>query len=233
VQTKFTWTSGQDLGTQPFDADAPISLQVRQSIESSLFNLRPRSDKESAPESYIDCVLLHFPLPTLEQTLQVWTTLQAYCPSKIRRLGISNTSLPIVQVLLMAKSVTINPSVVQNRLYAETGYDKELRDFCEMNDVEYQCFGVLKSNLELLQDDCVVGLSSDAQVSPESAFYFLVLDLGNVTILNGTKRPERMRKDLEELQRLESWMAAPTNEGLMEQLYRPRFRSLLHQKVQG
>ena len=88
-----------------------------------------------------------------------------FYPSKIRRLGISNSSLPIIQVLLMTKSVTVSPSVVQNRLFAETGYDKELREFCELYDVEYQCFGVLKSSPALLQEDCVVRLSSDAQVS--------------------------------------------------------------------
>ena len=111
----------------------------------------------------------------------------------------------------MAKSVTVNPSVVQIRLFAETGYDKELREFCELNDIEYQCFGVLKSSPALLQEDCVVRLSSDAQVSLESALYFLVLDLGNIRILNGTKRPGQMQKDFEQHQRLESWAAAPAN----------------------
>ncbi|GAW26598.1 putative aldo keto reductase [Rosellinia necatrix] len=40
IQTKFTWASGQCPGTEPYDVNAPIREQVRQSLRQSLSNLR-------------------------------------------------------------------------------------------------------------------------------------------------------------------------------------------------
>src|SRR5262245_50116359 len=55
LQTKFTPVSGQDPTRIPYDSSAPLDEQVRQSVASSLHNLRT---------DYIDSLLLHSPLPS-------------------------------------------------------------------------------------------------------------------------------------------------------------------------
>ena len=54
------------------------------SVASSLSNLKTSDD-----ETYLDCLVLHSPLPTIEDTYLVWSTLETYVPHKIRALGIS------------------------------------------------------------------------------------------------------------------------------------------------
>src|SRR5271169_5710586 len=52
LQTKFTLPGGQDRSSIPYDINAPLEEQVRQSFAKSLQNLRT---------DYLDAVLLHSP----------------------------------------------------------------------------------------------------------------------------------------------------------------------------
>lgn len=219
IQTKFTWTSGQDHKTIPFNPDASIPLQVRQSVASSLYNLRSRDNPESVNEAYIDCLLLHFPLPTLNQTLQVWTALQKFVPSKIRTLGICNTSLPVLQALFRAKSVTLKPSVVQNRFHAETSYDWDIREFCAKENVIYQGFGVLKSNKWLLSTQPVIKLAEEINTTLEIALFLLISEYPNFQILNGTGDENRMETDLKLLQQFKEWKVISHNSDMTSLLH--------------
>ena len=63
LQTKFTSIDGQDPNRIPYDRNASLEQQVSQSVEKSLTNLRT---------DYIDVMVLHSPMRTLEQTLIVW-----------------------------------------------------------------------------------------------------------------------------------------------------------------
>ena len=45
----------------------------------------------------------------------------------------------------------IKPKVLQNRFYAETGYDRELRAFCLEKNIRYQTFWTLTANPHLFQ----------------------------------------------------------------------------------
>ncbi|KAJ8071667.1 hypothetical protein OCU04_001986 [Sclerotinia nivalis] len=114
LQTKFTWTSGQDAESIPFNPNDPIPKQVRTSIDASLYAFRPDESVESTASSYIDCVLLYFPLPELEQTVEAWKTMEEYVPHKVRSLGICNTSLLVLKVLFNVEAIKIRPTVVQN-----------------------------------------------------------------------------------------------------------------------
>ncbi|TAQ85271.1 hypothetical protein B7494_g6404 [Chlorociboria aeruginascens] len=113
LQTKFTWASGQDAENIPYDLKASISTQVRTSIDALLYALRSKQSNESASDLYLDCLLLHFPLPTLEEA---WKAMEAYVPHKIRSLGVCNTSLLVLHVLCNVEAIQIRPTVVQNRM---------------------------------------------------------------------------------------------------------------------
>lgn len=117
LQTKFTPISGQDPNRLPYDADAQLEEQVDQSVATSLRNLKT---------DYIDCLVLHSPLPTHGDTMRVWRSMERHVSSgEVRSLGVSN----IYDKSALAKlhdEATVKPSVVQNRFYAETRHDAEV-----------------------------------------------------------------------------------------------------------
>ncbi|KAF3031561.1 hypothetical protein E8E12_001278 [Didymella heteroderae] len=203
VQTKYTTPAGQDLSNMPYDPNAPLETQIHTSVASSLNNLRTQQDSEEG--TYLDCLLLHSPLPTLEQTLEAWRLLETYVPHKIKALGISNVTLPVVREIY--NTSTIKPSVVQNRFYAQTRYDGPLRAFCRENGITYQSFWTLTGNPKLLKSKPVQELAEAAGVSMPTALYALVMDSG-VEVLNGTTSAEHMRDDLDGVQQVRHWASA-------------------------
>lgn len=203
IQTKYTAPGGQDRNNMPYDPTAPLETQIRTSVASSLKNLRPREEADSEKEAYIDCLLLHSPLPTTQQTIQAWKILESYVPDKIRSLGISNTNLPILQAVYEAAKV--KPRVVQNRFYGATRYDVPLRKFCRDHDIVYESFWTLTGNPKILSGEPINQLSQLAGVSKEVAMYCLVIELGGTAPLNGTTNAEHMKGDLEDVARVRNW----------------------------
>ncbi|CAI6331960.1 unnamed protein product [Periconia digitata] len=200
VQTKYTTPAGQDPSNMPYDASAPLEDQIHTSVASSLKNLRPSPSSEE--DSYVDALLLHSPLPTVEQTLQAWSILESYVPGKIRSLGISNVTLPVLKSIY--ENSTVKPSVVQNRFYPQTRYDGLLRAFCSQHGITYQSFWTLTGNPRLLKSEPVVQLSNDVGVSNEAALYALVMDQG-IVVLNGTTSVKHMEDDASGIRKVREW----------------------------
>lgn len=198
LQTKYTTPAGQDMSNMPYDPSSPLETQIHTSVASSLQNLRTTEDPEQG--AYLDCLLLHSPLPTLEQTLQAWKLLESYVPNKIRSLGISNVTLPVLEAIY--KSSTTKPSVVQNRFYPQTGFDVALRAFCTSHDITYQSFWTLTGNPALLRSEPVVSLAQYCAVELPVALYALVMNAG-IMVLNGTTSASHMRQDLDDCKKYE------------------------------
>lgn len=173
-----------------------MSEQVHASIKSSLHNLRPAADPKSVGDAYIDTLVLHSPFSTVAQTLEAWSAFETYVPERIRNLGISNCTLSVLQELQTSSQVKIKPAVVQNRFYPDTLFDVPLRAFCREHQIIYQSFWTLTANPALVQSAPVQQLATQLEISPAAALYSLVMALGNVTVLNGTKNESRMREDL-------------------------------------
>lgn len=185
---------GQSPDNMPYDPQASVADQVHASVASSLHNLRSSDAPESADETYIDMLILHSPLETLSQTVEAWKAFESYVPHRIRNLGISNCTLPLLREL--SSQVSVQPAVVQNRFYPATRYDVPLRAFCRANKILYQSFWTLTANPELARSQPVQQLASHVQISPAAALYCLVMGLGQTTVLNGTKNQSRMTEDL-------------------------------------
>jgi diketogulonate reductase-like aldo/keto reductase len=192
----------------PYDPSLPVAEQVRTSVASSLYNFRPSTVDHTPDEAYLDCVVLHSPLPTLAQTLEAWKALEEFVPHKVRNLGISNVGLATLRPLYDAAMV--KPAVVQNRFYQQTKFDVPLRKFCRENDIVYQSFWTLTANPKLLNSEPVGSLASLAAVSSEAALYCLVLGLGNTVVLDGTTNEGRMKGDLQDLEKARQWIGLDT-----------------------
>jgi len=192
----------------PYDPNASVTEQVHASIKSSLHNLRPSSDSASVDDAYIDTLVIHSPLRTLEMTLEAWSALETYVPHRIRNLGISNCSLPLLHELDDSPQVKVKPAVVQNRFYEDTLFDVPLRAFCRKHQIIYQSFWTLTANPDLVRSTPVQQLAARVNISPAAALYTLVMGLGNVTVLNGTKNEARMGEDLAAPKRVEEFTQA-------------------------
>lgn len=186
VQTKFTPLSGQDPTRVPYDVKAPLAQQVAQSCTASLRNLQVER---------IDGLILHSPLVDLRQTLVAWRAMEELVDAgNVRQLGISNCyRLELLRGLYDAARV--KPAIVQNRFYADSGYDKGIRAFCRERGMIYQSFWTLTANPHLL---------SSAPFRAASARYgrtaaqvlFRWLTQQGVVPLTGTRDPAHMREDL-------------------------------------
>src|SRR5574340_1680156 len=120
LQTKFTPVNGQDHRT-PYDAQADLTTQVRQSFESSLAHLHT---------DYLDSYVLHGPYYRRglgAEDWEVWGAIEAlYGAGKTKMIGISNVTAE--QLRLLCERATRKPMVVQNRCYAALGWDQEVRE---------------------------------------------------------------------------------------------------------
>src|SRR5215471_12751134 len=138
LQTKFTYQAGQDHRL-PYNPAASLSLQVTQSLASSLAHLGAAS---------VDSFVLHGPSSRYNWThddAETWTAMIGERDAgRARLLGVSNVGLSHLQQ--MAAASVEMPSFVQNRCYARLGWDREIRSFCRDRNIIYQGFSLLTAN---------------------------------------------------------------------------------------
>ena len=187
LQTKFTPVSGHDPNQVPYDPGARPAEQVTQSFKVSLRNLQT---------SYLDCLVLHSPLANAGNTNEVWQAMEAVVDAgAARQLGISNCySLETLETLY--RSARIKPAVVQNRFYAQTGYDREIRAFCKQRGIIYQSFWTLTANPHVLAHDKVTSLASKYRRTPAQILFRYLTQI-DVVPLTGTTSQQHMREDLQ------------------------------------
>ena len=186
LQTKFTSVSGQDPMRIPYDPAAPLASQVAQSFAASLRNLKT---------DYLDCLVLHSPLENEQETLLVWRAMESLvADGGVRQLGISNC-YDLDELKRLHESAQVKPAVLQNRFYADTGYDREIRAFCEKRRIIYQSFWTLSANPQVLAHRVVGGLASKYRRTPAQILFRYLTQRG-VVPLTGTRSPDHMREDL-------------------------------------
>jgi diketogulonate reductase-like aldo/keto reductase len=186
LQTKFTSLSGQDPDRIPYDREAPLPRQVAQSVAVSLQNLQT---------DYLDCVLLHSPLPTMTQTLAAWRALETFIDTgQIRQLGISNC-YRLEDLKSLYESARIKPAVVQNRFYADTNYDRHVRAYCDQQEINYQSFWTLSANPRLLAHESIGAPAAAHKRTPAQILFRYLTQIG-VVPLTGTRSETHMREDL-------------------------------------
>ena len=186
LQTKFTSLSGQDPARVPYDPKAPLAEQVRQSFAVSVRNLGT---------DYLDCLVLHSPLPQERQSREVWQAMEALVDAGgVRQLGISNC-YRLEQLEELYDSARFKPAVVQNRFYAETGYDRGIRAFCRQHGIVYQSFWTLTANPRVLAHRTVRELAlRHRRTSAQILFRYLTQN--DIVPLTGTRSEIHMREDL-------------------------------------
>lgn len=190
LQSKFTPIDGQDHRL-PYDQNADLGTQVKQSYASSLVNLSV---------DYLDSYLLHGPYsyPGLgEDDWKVWTTLEElYASGKVRAIGISNiTDRQLAELIERAE---VPPMVVQNRCYASRGWDLTVRRMCQEHGIIYQGFSLLTANPSVVGHPELNKIALRLGATPEQIVYCFSARVGMVP-LTGTTNEKHMQQALQAL----------------------------------
>ncbi|KAI0967462.1 NADP-dependent oxidoreductase domain-containing protein [Xylaria arbuscula] len=118
---------------------------------------------------YVNPLILHVPYLNDKDTQVAWKVLET-----------------LAQLHALYETATIKPVIVQSRFYRETRYDFQLWAFCKDHGIVYQAFWMLKNNLDVLESNVIASL----------ACYLMILCLGDIQVLNGTTKTEKMTVDL-------------------------------------
>jgi diketogulonate reductase-like aldo/keto reductase len=196
LQTKFTSVGGQDPDNIPYDKEAPLEEQVKQSFQKSLENLRT---------DYIDSLVLHSPMETMEDTLRAWKVLESFVDEKkVGQIGISNC-YNFRDLRTLHQKATIKPAVVQNRFHDQTKYDVQIREICNMYGIKYQSFWTLTapSNRKAMESSKWKTMAKDKGLTPQTLMYGYMMSLGH-TPLDGSKNSIHMKEDIELMMRFQN-----------------------------
>jgi diketogulonate reductase-like aldo/keto reductase len=187
LQTKFTYRPGQD-DRLPYDPTATLSVQVAQSMASSLKHL---------DTDYVDSFVLHGPssgYDWADADVEVWEAMKNERDAgRTRLLGVSNVSMQHLEQM-EALGVEL-PTLVQNRCYARLGWDRDMRSFCRERKIVYQGFSLLTANVEVLRHPLVNDLARRASATPAQVVFAFARAIGMLP-LTGTSDAEHMEQDL-------------------------------------
>ncbi len=188
LQTKFTPKSGQG-DELPYDADADVATQVRQSIDSSLTHIGV---------ARLDSYVLHGPSSATGLTDADWRTWRAMEEAaqagRTGLIGVSNVSAG--QLAMLLKDARIAPAFVQNRCFALTRWDEAVRTVCAANDIVYQGFSLLTANREVQASSQVRAIAKRHGRTLAQVTFRFALELGMMP-LTGTSDGQHMRQDLD------------------------------------
>jgi diketogulonate reductase-like aldo/keto reductase len=172
----------------PYDPRAAIAEQVAQSFQSSLAHLGVEA---------LDCLVLHGPSQREglgRDDREAWLAMEALAQQRrVTWLGVSNVSArQLAELLALAR---IAPAFVQNRCYADRGWDREVRELCNAHGIRYQGFSLLTANRAVLAHPAVRAIATrHAKTSAQVVFRF-AQQLGMLPI-TGTTDPVHMQQDL-------------------------------------
>jgi diketogulonate reductase-like aldo/keto reductase len=188
LQTKFTAIGGQDRRL-PYDAEADTATQVRQSAASSLAHLHT---------DVIDSFVLHGPSfrhGVAREDAEAWQAMEGlHDAGTVRLLGVSNVSLD--QLAEFHRQARVKPAFVQNRCFASTGWDREVRAFCAANAIVYQGFSLLTANPAALRSRAVAEAAARTGRTAAQVVFAFALAVGMLP-LTGTSSAAHMRQDLD------------------------------------
>lgn len=186
IQTKFTPLDGQDRARLPYALEAPLAVQMEQSLAGSL---------ERLGVDYLDGLVLHSPLASRAATLGAWQAMERWVArGVVRQLGISNC-YALAEFDALYRAASIKPAVLQNRFYARTRHDRELRAYCRAHGVVYQSFWTLTANPDALASATLRNLALRHRCAPAQILYRYLTHIDVVPLI-GTTSTTHMREDL-------------------------------------
>lgn len=174
----------------PYDPASDVPTRVRASFDSSLKNFGT---------GYLDSFLIHGPdgAGVLNRDdWEAWGALEELQRAgAAKAIGISNVGLRQLRELEGAK---VRPMFVQNRCYAQRGWDEDVREYCLAEGIVYQGFSLLTANPHVVGHPATAAIARRLGASPAQVVFRFAVSLG-ILPLTGTTDTLHMKQDLEAL----------------------------------
>ena len=108
-------------------------------------------------------------------------------------IGISNVNA--LQLATLIQKGKIKPMAVQNRCFANRGWDRDVRRICQENGIIYEGFSLLTANPYVLQHPQVIAIARRLGVGTPQVIFRFAMQAGMVP-LTGTTSLDHMKQDL-------------------------------------
>jgi diketogulonate reductase-like aldo/keto reductase len=161
---------------------------VEQSFASSLKHLGV---------DHVDSYVLHGPESGRGWSAadrEVWSAMERlHRERRARLLGVSNISRD--QLVTLCGSATVAPAIVQNRCFARSGWDQEVRRVCRERGIVYQGFSLLTANRRELGGATMAAIARRLGATIPQVVFRFAFAVGMVA-LTGTSDRTHMQQDL-------------------------------------
>jgi len=108
-------------------------------------------------------------------------------------IGISNVNY--LQLTALVERAKVKPMMVQNRCFANQGWDREVREICQTHGISYQGFSLLTANVPLLRHAPIVTMARKLGVDTPQVVFRFAMQVGMIP-LTGTTDEQHMKEDL-------------------------------------
>ena len=108
-------------------------------------------------------------------------------------IGISNVTAG--QLATLVEQAEVKPMAVQNRCFADRGWDRGVHEICKSNGIMYQGFSLLTANPYLLRHPDLLSIAGRLRVESAQVIFRFAIQVGMVP-LTGTTSEQHMREDL-------------------------------------
>jgi diketogulonate reductase-like aldo/keto reductase len=107
-----------------------------------------------------------------DEDWEAWRAMESlHRAVRTRLIGISNVSA--AQLAELLAGAAIKPAIVQNRCYASTGWDRDVRAVCAAHGMIYQGFSLLTANRDVLRSVRVAKIAARLRRTvPQVVFRF-------------------------------------------------------------
>jgi 2,5-diketo-D-gluconate reductase A len=142
---------------------------------------------------FVDLFLIHWPLPTVRDFMDVWRALErVHGEGRARSIGVSNFQIPHLQRLLEEAEVV--PAVNQIEAHPYLAQE-ELRSFGEGHGIVTEAWSPIGRG-RILDDPVIREIAGRVGRTPAQVVLRWHIQLGNV-VFPKTSQPERMRENFD------------------------------------
>jgi diketogulonate reductase-like aldo/keto reductase len=93
-------------------------------------------------------------------------------------LGSSNVSAE--QLFALVAIAVVAPAFVQNRCYAQRGWDEEVRRVCDDHGIVYQGFSLLTANRDVVKSNALTSIAKHHAATSEQIIFAFALQIERV-----------------------------------------------------
>lgn len=105
----------------------------------------------------------------------------------------------VAHLQALLDGAAVKPMTVQNRCFARTGWDRDVRALCADHGIAYQGFSMLTANPFVLSDDTVQGAAAAHGLTPQQIVFAFARHKDMIP-LTGTTDGRHMADDLAALE---------------------------------